>query len=113
MEECLQNYEEEFCFQKEGEKYTQDRSVCCGAFIVVVLLRKYDHCPILHPIRGFGEVMKDGWDEGQFVAVVCTMFYLTTMVYDLKMMGSILNIDFDRSQGTSVEMQDGPYGPEK
>lgn len=47
------------------------------------------------------------------MAVVCTMFYLTTMVYDLKMMGSILNIDFDRSQGTSVEMQDGPYGPEK
>lgn len=29
------------------------------------------------------------------------------MVYDLKMMGSIVNTDYDRSQGASVAVEDG------
>lgn len=40
------------------------------------------------------------------------MFYLITMVYDLKMMASILNCNVDQSQGASVAVQDGPEGSE-
>lgn len=93
MEECLLNYDEDFCFRiKLTEKRSQD----------LVMLRQYNHCPILHPIRGYGE----------FVAVVCTMFYLITMVYDLKMMASVLNIDIDQCQGECVTVQDGEESSE-
>ena len=70
MDTCLSKYKESFCFGK--------------AVGGVVLYREYAHCRVLHFSRGVGE----------FVSIVCTMFYLTTMVYDLKVMRQIL-IDND------------------
>ena len=40
------------------------------------------------------------------------MFYLITMVYDLKMMASVLNIDIDQCQGECVTVQDGEESSE-
>lgn len=57
MEECLLNYDEDFCFRiKLTEKRSQDRLCDSAAWFLVVMLRQYNHCPILHPIRGYGEV---------------------------------------------------------
>ena len=56
MEECLQIYSEDFCFSIQKKQRYQDSACRCSDSFIVVTLRKYNHCPLLHPIRGFGEV---------------------------------------------------------
>ena len=57
MEDCLQSYDEKFCFDVEVKDiHFQNGSSLFTASWIVTVLRQYDHCPILHPIRGIGEV---------------------------------------------------------
>ena len=44
----------------------------------------------------------NGMNDHQFLAVVSTMFYLTTMVYDLKLMRSILIEKADLSNSVGI-----------
>ena len=57
MENCLQNFDEKFCFAAEMKDIRfQNGFFMFSASAIVTVLRQYDHCPILHPIRGIGEV---------------------------------------------------------
>ena len=64
MEECLQSYDENFCFERKSEKHLKDSLLFWNVVILAVVLRKYSHCPVLHPIRGFGEVIVMGGMNG-------------------------------------------------
>lgn len=61
METCLEEYTEEFCFSNQLEEYP-NRILSLLSFILVIYYRYYGHCPILHYIRGAGEVRNE-WNE--------------------------------------------------
>ncbi|KAK8815646.1 hypothetical protein WA538_004771, partial [Blastocystis sp. DL] len=71
MDRCLKQYSDDFCFAKQVKVWGSRN---------VVMLRQYYHCPKLHFFRGLGE----------FISVVSSMFFLTTMVYDIKNIRSLL-----------------------
>lgn len=62
METCLEEFSEEFCFSNQLEEYPN-----CNLIILILILviyyRYYGHCPILHYIRGVGEVRNDRLDH--------------------------------------------------
>ena len=47
-----------------SEKHLKDSLLFLNVVILAVVLRKYSNCPVLHPIRGFGEVIVMGGMNG-------------------------------------------------
>jgi hypothetical protein len=58
MEECLLELDEALCFQINGENVGCPNGIikCYDSYSIAVMLREYGHCPVLHYIRGVGEV---------------------------------------------------------
>lgn len=93
MDQCLLEFSETYCFSIQRKEREYCACDCVSTYSCIdVTLRQYDHCRVLHFVRGLGE----------FIAVIATMYYLTTIVYDVKQMQREIEKKGERSAEAGI-----------